>query len=119
MSKDDNKDGRFPEMPRAKRQDDLGNVTQGRLLMAQEFVLLLLHAYDAQLYHGVNYRTLREYKDHRMLDKAATVSFDRGVSLYVDWLRRLSNAITAAVNRKQLRLVRGGEYEDDGGPTIH
>jgi len=71
---------------------------------AQGYVRLLEHAYEALLYHRINYRDLPEYKDSRLLDEARKLEPSRASSKYLLWIERVYNAVDAAIRRKQFVL---------------
>jgi hypothetical protein len=76
-----------------------------RLTLAQAFVRLLQVAYDALLYHGVNFRDLREYKNDQDLEVAAKLPITDGRNRIVAWMGRVESAILAAQRRKGIRKV--------------
>ena len=71
-----------------------------RLTLAQAWVGLLTYAYEALLYHGVNYRTLKEYTEDNTLDEAADMPLSAARNKIIHYLGRLQSAIGAAVRRK-------------------
>lgn len=83
----------------------------GRLTMAKALAQLWSHAYDALLHHGVNFKSLPEWKDPEPLDAIGKLPFHRGAQEYVSWMGRVQNAITAAVRRKGFKVV-GNKKED-------
>ncbi len=76
-----------------------------RLTLAQAWIDFFRHAYDALLTHGVNYRTLPEYKDSTELDDAQDLPVQAGREKIITWIGRLKNAVSAAVRRKGFRQV--------------
>jgi hypothetical protein len=77
-----------------------------RLNLARGFVAMLTKAYNALLYHRVNYRELKAYKDSTLLDAAAKVDATKGQVLVMDYLSRVENDISAAVARKGFKEVK-------------
>lgn len=75
-----------------------------RLTLAQAWVGFLHFAYDALLYHGVNYRTLKEYSQSTDLDEAQKLPITEGRNKIVHWLDRLQSGINAAVRRKSFKV---------------
>jgi hypothetical protein len=79
-----------------------------RLSLAQAWIKVLLQAYDALLHYGINYRTLKEWKDWGAqlapnLDNHGTL--EDGRAKIMNYIERLGNGITAAVRRKHMRPV--------------
>ena len=83
-----------------------------RLLLARAWVSFLEKAYDALLYHGVNYRTMPEYKNSAALDKAMKLPPEEGKVEIVSWLGKLESALAAYIRRKQLKLHVNENHED-------
>jgi hypothetical protein len=75
-----------------------------RLTLAQAWVGFLHFAYDALLYHGVNYRTLREYVNSTDLDDAQKLPVTQARDKITGWLGRLQSGINAAVRRKNFKV---------------
>lgn len=75
-----------------------------RLTLAQAWVAFLHKAYDALLFHGVNYRTLKDYANSTELDDANKLPITQARDKIVMWLRRLENSISAAVRRKNFKV---------------
>jgi hypothetical protein len=73
--------------------------------MIQAFAQMLERAFDALLHHGVNYRDLPEWKDHRLLDEAERLPLTRGQERYIEWIKRLESGIRAAIHRKGMKTV--------------
>lgn len=82
-------------------------ILQTRLRLAQAFHGLMMAAYDALLNHGINFRTLPEYKDSELLDKALGngVTVDKGESRLMSWIERVGTGIKAAIRRKAFRRL--------------
>lgn len=80
-------------------------VLRVRSILAQAFTQMGLKAYDALLNYGVNYRDLPEYKDTTLLDEGYKLPVERGTDKFLEWMRRVEHAITAAVRRKGFRRV--------------
>lgn len=76
------------------------NTLEVRLTLAQAWVSFQNYAYDSLLYHGVNYRDLKEYKDSTELDDAQKLTVTAGRDKIVQWLGRVKSGIRAAVRRK-------------------
>lgn len=75
-----------------------------RLTLAQAWVSFLHFAYDALLYHGVNYRTLKEYANSTELDDAQKLPVTQARDKIVMWLDRLKSSINATVRRKNFKV---------------
>jgi hypothetical protein len=75
-----------------------------RLTLAQAWVGFLSFAYDALLHHGVNYRSLKDYKDSTELDDAQKMPISQARDKIVTWLGRLQSSIHAATRRKQFTV---------------
>ena len=73
--------------------------------MIQAFAQMLDRAFDALLYHQINYRDLPEWKDTRLLEEAQQVTLSRGHARYIEWIKRVESGIRAAINRKGMRKV--------------
>lgn len=80
-------------------------VVKVRLRLAQAFIDMLQHAFDALLHHGVNYRTLPAYKDETLLEEARRLPLEQGHDSFIEWMRRVTKDINAAVRRKGLRQI--------------
>ncbi|MCC5780553.1 hypothetical protein H7H48_15940 [Nitratireductor sp. B36] len=80
-----------------------------RLTLAQAWVGFLNFAYDALLHHGINYRSLKEYKDSAELDDAQKLPVSQARDKIVGWLGRLQSAINAAARRKQFKVHENTE----------
>ena len=78
---------------------------EARLTVAQALINLLLRAYDALLYHKVNYRDLPEYKDDVALDRARKMGMSKAKITMLNWLARADRGIQAAVRRKQFKRM--------------
>lgn len=76
-----------------------------RLSLAQAMAKMWEAAYDALLYHGVNFRTLKSYQDTTALDEAATMKLDVGRSKIMGWIERVISDIHATVRRKNFTKV--------------
>lgn len=82
-----------------------------RLMAAQEMGKFLLRGYDALLHYGVNFKNLPEWKDQSALDEAARLKPHRGQEAIVHYFQRLTHALSAAVRRKQFRVVNEDKPE--------
>lgn len=77
-----------------------------RLTLAEALVGLWQKAFDALLFYGINMRDLKEFKDDKSLDDAAKQKDIRhGQVTIMDYIKRVSNGIDAAIRRKQMRQV--------------
>lgn len=76
-----------------------------RLLTHQMFSQFFLRAYDAFRNYGVDFKKLPEWLDQSDLDKARKLKPNRAQELIVGYLTRLNNGLTAAIRRKQFRLL--------------
>jgi hypothetical protein len=76
-----------------------------RLSLAQSMAKMWETAYDALLYHGVNFRTLPAYTNTEALDEAQKMKLDVGRSKIMGWIERVISDIHAAVRRKNFRKV--------------
>ncbi len=76
-----------------------------RLLMAQAYIHLWEKAYDALLYHSINYRDLPEYQDQTLLDDARRVVVLQGRQKVLLWIERVEHGIEAAIRRKTFHRV--------------
>jgi hypothetical protein len=90
---------KFPAVTSETTEDAL----RVRVSMAQAFVQMLLKAYDALLFHRVNYRDLPEYKDTTLLDEAAKLTPVHGQPRYIEWCKRVESGLRAAIARKSFR----------------
>ncbi|MBO6814573.1 MAG: hypothetical protein JJ891_06920 [Rhizobiaceae bacterium] len=81
------------------------NTMEIRVSLAQGWVGLLRKAYDALLYHGVNYQTLPEYKDDDTLTEAQDMPISLARNKIINWMSRMESGIEAAVRRKSFRLT--------------
>lgn len=81
--------------------------------MAQAFSQMLLKAFDALLYFGINYRTLPEYIDQHLLEEAKELVIEEGRGRYMLWIERVSHAIEAAQRRKQFRTITTSQHKDE------
>lgn len=61
-------------------------------------------AYAALLHHGVNYRTLRNYKRRTLLTAAAKQPLHIGQPAYIKWCGAMESDIRAAIRRKNLEV---------------
>lgn len=84
-----------------------------RMIMAQAFAKMLLHAYDALLHFSVNYRNLPAYKDQTLLEEGEKLVVVEGRNKYLLWIERLTNAISAAVRRAQFKLHHRKDPDGD------
>lgn len=73
--------------------------------MAQAYVQMQEKAFDALLYHGVNYRLIPEYRDQTLIDEARTLAVLQGRQKVLLWLERVENGIAAAIRRKTFHRV--------------
>ncbi|WP_266031204.1 hypothetical protein [Brucella intermedia] len=74
-----------------------------RLTLAQAWVGFLNKGYEALLYHGVNYRTLKEYNGTE-LDDAQKLPISKARDKIILWLGRMESAVHAAVRRKNFKV---------------
>jgi hypothetical protein len=81
------------------------NILSVRLSLAYRYIQVLGVAYDAHLYHAINYRDLPEYKDTEWLDEGYKLEPLAGRSLILRWLTRLEHGIEAAIRRKQFKVT--------------
>lgn len=75
-----------------------------RLTLAQGWINFLREAYDALLHYGVNYKSLKEFQDTGPLDEAQDMPVSRARTHIVEYLGRCTNAIKAAIRRKQFTV---------------
>lgn len=88
-----------------KRDRELKEAQQ-RLTIAQHTVTLLMKAYDALLFHGINYRKLRTYELwERFLAFGEKVPEGHKTRTLSDWAVKIGNDIDAAVRRKNIKEV--------------
>lgn len=82
-------------------------ILQTRLRLAQAFNTLMQTAFDALLYHSINYRDLPTYKDSTLLDSALDngVSVQSGEHNIMAWITRVTSDMTAAIRRKGFRRL--------------
>ena len=92
------------EMTDKEAREEL-RVARTRLMLASAFVDLLRFAYQNLLNHGVNYLTLKAYKDTTILDDAERLPLLKGADRYIEWIGRVRHDITASVARKALKAV--------------
>ncbi|MEW6121278.1 MAG: hypothetical protein AB1698_01595 [Pseudomonadota bacterium] len=76
-----------------------------RLSLALAFARMMEKAFDALLYHGVNYRSLPEYQNMTALDEANALPLKEGRRVVMGWLQRMESGIAAAIRRKSFRKV--------------
>ena len=74
-----------------------------RLTLAQLWIGLYSRAYDALLHYGVNFKDLREYEEYP--DDAEKLPIGQGRTEITHWIKKVENAIKAAVRRKGFKLV--------------
>ena len=74
-------------------------------MTSQMFAQTLLKGYHALRSHGVDFMSLREWKDNGVLDAARKLKPIPGSELIINYLCRLENAISAAIRRKQLKTI--------------
>lgn len=80
------------------------NVQGIRLTLAQLWIGLYSKAYDSLLHYGVNFKDLREYKEDYP-DGAEKLPINQGRTEISHWIKKVENAIKAAVRRKGFKLV--------------
>ena len=83
-------------------------IMSARLVMSQSWVKFFMEAYDALLYHGVNYRTTKAYKDEKgLLNRAADArySFEEGYKALLRYHESLIADIKALIRRKGMKEV--------------
>lgn len=86
-----------------KERDDLAQ----RLGMAQQAYQLMVKAYDALLYHGVNFRSLKAYEFwEKFLHHGEKTPEGHKTRTLGDWIVKLRNDIDAAVRRKGIKEVK-------------
>lgn len=79
-----------------------------RLTLAQGWINLYVKAYDALLHYGINFKSLREYKEkypHGAENLPLTQSRDK----FVSWFGRIESAIAAAIRRKAFKVHENHE----------
>jgi hypothetical protein len=77
-----------------------------RLMGAQMMARFVLRGYTAQVSYGVNFMDLPEWKDMEQLDEAYKLRPHSAQLKVVAWMERLDHALTAAIRRKQMQLVK-------------
>jgi hypothetical protein len=82
-----------------------------RLSLAQRFVALLQRAFDALLYHGVNFRNLPEYQEDAPLDEANKLPLAQGRDKMMRWMDRVESSINAAIRRKSWKVHENKDPE--------
>lgn len=98
-------------MDKHELQDELVKINkkltlQGiRLSLAQAWIDFYQTAYDALLYHTVNFRTLPEFKNTEALDAAYKLPPEEGRTKVLVWIAKLSSGVNAAVRRKGFKLT--------------
>lgn len=85
-----------------------------RLMSAMALSQFLLKAYDAFQNYGVDFKSLPEWKDTTLLDKAARLRPVQGQALIVTHMGRLENGLSAAIKRAQFKLHN---FKPDGVPN--
>jgi hypothetical protein len=79
---------------------------QVKVTLSEAALRLWMLGYDALLHHGVNMRTLKEFKDAEALDASDLKgNMEEGRNAIVGYLRRVEHAVTAAVRRKNMKQV--------------
>ena len=76
-----------------------------KLRLSHAFHSMMLHAYDALLHHGVNYRDLPHYQDTTLLDKGLAADIQQGEGHIMEWIKRMTSSVTAAIRRKGIKEV--------------
>jgi len=76
-----------------------------RLSLSLAFARMMEKAFDALLYHGINYRSLPEYQNMTALDDAQKLPLKEGRRIIMEWLARMESSISAAIRRKGFRKV--------------
>lgn len=79
-------------------------VAEIRLSLSQAFIQLAQQAYDALLYHGVNYRSLPSYTDDNPLDEAAKLPIRQAREKIISWIGKVKSDIQAAIRRKGFKV---------------
>lgn len=82
-----------------------------RLTLAHGWIQVLREAYDALLHWGINFKALKEYGDGypsfngtSEQDHVDKLPISKAQRVYVDWFRKVTNAIKASVRRKQWKV---------------
>lgn len=78
---------------------------RARIMTSQMFAQVLLKGYSALRSYGVDFMSLREWKENAILDEARKLKPVPGAELIIAYLCRLENAISAAIRRKQLKTI--------------
>lgn len=79
-----------------------------RLTLAQGWINLYVRAYDALLHYGINFKTLREYKE-KYPHGAENLPLSQSRDKYVSWFGRIESAISAAIRRKGFKVHENPE----------
>lgn len=95
----------------AKLRQDI-EVIGIRLTLAQAWVGFLNFAHDTLVAHGINFKTLNEYKDSTVLDEAAKMPLTKARDKITTWIEKLHSGLHAAVRRKGFKV-------HDNGETLH
>lgn len=78
-----------------------------KLGMAQQAYQLMVRAYDALLYHGVNFRSLKSYEFwEKFLHQGEKTPEGHKVRTLGDWIVKVRNDIDAAVRRKSIKEIK-------------
>lgn len=82
-----------------------------RLNLAHGWIQVLREGYDALLHWGVNFKSLKEYgagyptyNGTSGQDSVDKLPIGQAQEVYIHWFRRVTNAIRAAVRRKQFKV---------------
>ncbi len=76
-----------------------------KLTLSQAYHGITTLGHTALREHGIDYWTLPEWKDTRLLEAATKAPLAEGQSLYLEWCKRMIHAIHAAIRRKAMRPV--------------
>lgn len=93
---------RLQDEVRALRQDV--NTMGVRLTLAQSMLNFMMQAYDTLRGYGIDYRSLKEYEDDRILDEASEMPVSKAQQHIGEYLGRLTTALKAAVRRKGFKV---------------
>lgn len=78
-----------------------------RLNLAQQAYQMMVRAYDALLYHGVNFRKLKTYELwEKFLHHHEQPAEGHKTRTLGDWIVKLRNDIEAAIRRKNIKEVK-------------
>lgn len=88
---------------------DENNMLSIRLSIASAFMSLWIKAYDALLHHGINVRSLKEYRDSALLDAALRGDLETGQSGILEWIKRVEHGVSASIKRKAFKEIKDAE----------